>query len=60
MKLAEFVDAQAAVYDHVFGELSEGRKQSHWMWFIFPQLAGLGSSQMARKFSIGSLDEARN
>jgi len=58
-KLVEFVDAQEAVYVDVVRELTLGRKQSHWMWFVFPQLAGLGTSQMARKFAIGSLEEAR-
>jgi uncharacterized protein (DUF1810 family) len=59
MKLGEFVDAQAAVYEQVVRELTAGQKRSHWMWFIFPQLAGLGSSHMARKFAIQSLEEAR-
>ena len=54
-----FLAAQDAVYDQVRAELSAGRKQSHWMWFIFPQLAGLGFSEMARKFALASLDEAR-
>jgi uncharacterized protein (DUF1810 family) len=58
-KLAEFVSAQEGIYDQVVRELTAGRKQSHWMWFIFPQLAGLGRSQMARKFAIGSLREAK-
>src|SRR5438105_10485651 len=58
-KLAEFVRAQEAVYGLVVRELGAGRKQSHWMWFVFPQLAGLGTSQMARKFAIGSLEEAK-
>src|SRR5690348_7260284 len=59
MKLAEFVAAQDVVYDRVVRELTAGQKRSHWMWFIFPQLAGLGSSHMARKFAIQSLEEAR-
>ena len=58
-KLAEFVDAQESVYEQVERELTAGRKRSHWMWFVFPQLAGLGTSQMARKFAIGSLEEAK-
>ena len=45
--LQRFLDAQAPVYPVVLGELRAGRKQSHWMWFIFPQLAGLGPSEMA-------------
>jgi uncharacterized protein (DUF1810 family) len=56
--LARFVDAQAPVYRQVVAELSRGRKQSHWMWFIFPQLAGLGFSTMAQRFAIASRDEA--
>ena len=56
--LQRFVDAQIPVYDKVCFELRDGRKKSHWMWFIFPQLEGLGSSQMARKFAISSLAEA--
>ena len=56
--LQRFVDAQNPVYDKVCFELRDGRKKSHWMWFIFPQLEGLGSSQMARKFAIFSLAEA--
>jgi uncharacterized protein (DUF1810 family) len=52
--LRRFVDAQAAVYGRVVEELSRGRKQSHWMWFIFPQVAGLGFSAMAQRFAIGS------
>lgn len=57
--LARFVDAQAPVYDRVVGELRDGRKRSHWMWFVFPQLRGLGSSPMAARYGIASLDEAR-
>ncbi len=56
--LRRFVDAQAPVYPRVLAELRHGRKQSHWMWFIFPQLAGLGHSPMARRFAIGSREEA--
>jgi uncharacterized protein (DUF1810 family) len=58
-KFALFVSAQDEVYRAVLAELSSGRKATHWMWFIFPQLAGLGVSSMAQKFSIASLDEAR-
>ena len=57
--LQRFIDAQAGVYDVVLAELRAGRKSSHWIWFIFPQIAGLGHSEMAQKFSIGSLDEAK-
>lgn len=56
--LKRFVDAQAPVYQRVVAELSGGRKQSHWMWFIFPQLAGLGFSEMAQRYAIASRDEA--
>lgn len=56
--LQRFVDAQAPVYRRVVAELRQGRKQSHWMWFIFPQLAGLGHSPMAQRFAIASRDEA--
>jgi uncharacterized protein (DUF1810 family) len=57
--LDRFVAAQEPVIAAVFEELRRGRKRSHWMWFVFPQLAGLGSSAMARRFSLTSLDEAR-
>jgi uncharacterized protein (DUF1810 family) len=53
------VDAQAPVYEQVRREMAAGRKQSHWMWFIFPQIAGLGQSPMSIRFAIGSLDEAK-
>ena len=58
-KFAEFMAAQEEVYDDVVAELKSGRKETHWMWFIFPQLAGLGSSAMARKFALATEDEAR-
>jgi len=57
--LKRFVHAQAAVYRNVVDELRDGRKRGHWMWFVFPQLRGLGSSPMAARFGISSLDEAR-
>jgi uncharacterized protein (DUF1810 family) len=57
--LDRFVDAQEQVYDGVLDELRHGRKTGHWIWFIFPQLAGLGHSPMSERFSIVSLDEAR-
>ncbi|MGA8544626.1 MAG: DUF1810 domain-containing protein [Mycobacterium sp.] len=57
--LQRFVDAQARVYPDVLDELRAGRKRSHWIWFIFPQIAGLGSSPTAAKYAISSLDEAR-
>jgi len=56
--LQRFVDAQAPVYQRVLAELRQGEKQSHWMWFIFPQLAGLGHSPMAQRFAIASREEA--
>ncbi len=56
--LQRFVDAQAPVYQRVVAELRHGQKQSHWMWFIFPQLTGLGQSLMARRFAIRSREEA--
>ena len=56
--LMRFVDAQAPVYDDVLGELRSGRKRTHWMWYIFPQVAGLGFSIMAQRFAISSRREA--
>ena len=56
--LQRFLDAQERVYDTVLEELRAGRKSSHWIWFIFPQIAGLGHSAMAQQLAIGSLDEA--
>jgi uncharacterized protein (DUF1810 family) len=58
-ELERFVQAQAPVYEQVLDELRAGRKRSHWMWFIFPQLRGLGSSSTAQRFGIASLAEAR-
>ncbi|MDR3468700.1 MAG: DUF1810 domain-containing protein [Xanthobacteraceae bacterium] len=57
-ELQRFVDAQAGVYARVTDELRAGRKQSHWMWFIFPQAEGLGFSAMAQRYAIGSRQEA--
>ena len=57
--LERFVRAQAPIYDRALAEITRGRKQSHWMWFIFPQFAGLGFSDMSRRFAISTLDEAR-
>jgi uncharacterized protein (DUF1810 family) len=56
--LQRFVEAQAAVYPRVLAELRAGRKQSHWMWFIFPQIEGLGHSAMAQRYAIASRAEA--
>jgi uncharacterized protein (DUF1810 family) len=59
--LQRFVDAQdrGGTYDGALAELRDGRKTSHWMWFVFPQIAGLGNSPMAQRYAISSLDEAR-
>ena len=57
--LERFVTAQEPVYAQVLAELRQGRKTSHWMWFIFPQIAGLGHSPMSERFAIRSLEEAR-
>ena len=57
--LQRFVDAQARVYEEVRRELRAGRKESHWMWFVFPQIAGLGQSPTSIRFAIASLEEAR-
>jgi len=57
-RLQRFVDAQQGAYPTVLGELRAGRKRGHWMWFVFPQIAGLGRSMMAQEFALSSLDEA--
>jgi uncharacterized protein (DUF1810 family) len=57
--LARFVQAQGRDYSRALAEIRAGRKQSHWMWYIFPQFAGLGLSSTSRHYAIGSLDEAR-
>jgi uncharacterized protein (DUF1810 family) len=59
--LQRFVDAQedSAIYARALGELHAGRKQGHWIWFVFPQIAGLGQSPMSRAYAIRSLEEAR-
>ena len=57
--LERFAGAQASVFQHVLEELRQGRKATHWMWFVFPQIAGLGSSAMSRRYAIASLEEAR-
>ncbi|MBK5334157.1 MAG: DUF1810 domain-containing protein [Ilumatobacteraceae bacterium] len=56
--LERFISAQDLVYSTIVGELRNGMKASHWMWFVFPQIDGLGSSQTARHYAIRSLDEA--
>ena len=60
-RLQRFVDAQdgGGAFPRAVSELQSGRKVSHWMWFVFPQIAGLGRSAIAREFAISSLDEAR-
>lgn len=57
--LNRFVTAQAPVYDTIVAELRAGRKRSHWMWFVFPQLSGLGGSPTAVRYGISSLEEAK-
>jgi len=57
--LVQFVDAQAEVYGRVIEELTDGRKRTHWMWFIFPQLTGLGHSALAQRYAIRDLEQAR-
>jgi uncharacterized protein (DUF1810 family) len=57
--LDRFLGEQARGYDRVLDELWRGRKSGHWIWFIFPQIAGLGHSAMSQRFAISSLDEAR-
>ena len=57
--LQRFVTAQEQTYDTALAELRRGRKTSHWMWFVFPQVAGLGRSAMAQRYAISGLDEAR-
>ena len=57
--LERFVAAQDPVYETVLAELRGGRKRTHWMWFVFPQLRGLGFSSLAQYYGIASLDEAR-
>ncbi len=56
--LERFVEAQNGVYDTALAELRAGRKRTHWMWFIFPQIEGLGHSAMAQRYAIRSADEA--
>ena len=57
--LQRFISAQEEVYEHVLKELQHGQKRSHWMWYIFPQMDGLGVSAMSRFYAIKSIDEAR-
>jgi uncharacterized protein (DUF1810 family) len=57
--LIRFLHAQDEIYDRVVAELTNGSKRTHWMWFIFPQLAGLGRSAVAQQYAIRDLDQAR-
>jgi uncharacterized protein (DUF1810 family) len=57
--LIHFLEVQDEIYDRVIKELTRGRKQSHWMWFIFPQVAGLGRSATTQRYAIRDLDQAR-
>ena len=59
-KFADFVQAQNPIYSQVVSELTQGRKRSHWMWFIFPQIQGLGFSAMAQRFALDSLEQAQD
>jgi uncharacterized protein (DUF1810 family) len=58
-RLSRFVEAQAGTYDQALAELRAGRKTGHWMWFVFPQVAGLGRSPTAQHYAVSGLDEAR-
>jgi uncharacterized protein (DUF1810 family) len=57
--LGRFVEAQAPIYSRALAEIRRGAKRSHWMWFVFPQLAGLGRSATAQRYAIADIDEAR-
>ena len=57
--LQRFLDAQANTYEQALAELRDGAKRTHWMWFVFPQIVGLGRSGMAQRFAISGLEEAR-
>ncbi len=57
--LSRFVSAQEGRYEMAYAELANGRKRSHWMWYIFPQLSGLGSSPMARRYALSGLEETK-
>ena len=58
--LSRFINAQEGIYDRALAELRDGLKRSHWMWYIFPQVEGLGHSPTTRRYSIKSLEEARH
>ncbi len=57
--LQRFIEAQQSVYKDVLNELKQGKKRSHWMWFVFPQIKGLGESWIAQQYAINSLEEAK-
>ncbi|HZO83870.1 MAG TPA: DUF1810 domain-containing protein [Verrucomicrobiae bacterium] len=57
--LNRFVQAQAGVYERALGEIRRGEKRSHWMWYIFPQIDGLGFSSMSKRYAIKGLEEAK-
>lgn len=57
--LDRYIEAQRGLFEQACSELRRGRKVGHWMWFVFPQIAGLGASAMSQRYAIGSLDEAR-
>jgi uncharacterized protein (DUF1810 family) len=59
MEFDHFVEAQNRVYDQVVRELTEGQKRSHWMWYVFPQVRGLGFSEISNRYALSSIDEAR-
>jgi uncharacterized protein (DUF1810 family) len=59
VNLDRFVQAQSGVYDDALGEIKAGRKRSHWMWFVFPQIAGLGSSPTAQRYAVSGPEEAK-
>lgn len=58
-ELQRFLDAQTPIYPHVLSELAQGQKATHWMWFVFPQIEGLGASPTSRRYAIRTLEEAR-
>ncbi len=57
--LERFIEAQAGIYDIALSEIRHGEKRSHWMWYVIPHIAGLGSSPMSQRYAIRSIDEAR-
>src|ERR1700733_10662009 len=57
--LQRFVEAQEGSFETALGELRSGRKQTHWMWYIFPQIRGLGKSEISKRFAIQGIEEAR-